>query len=362
MTRIPEITNMVVNYNAGILSVGLLVVYTLPRFLEFTVPMSVMIAILLTFMRMTRENEIVALKGAGISLYRLLPVVLVFCLAGLLLTLWVTVFGVSWGKLSLKRKSVEMARTSIDAALQERQFNMELEDVMIYVSHVDMRTKSLTDIFIEDRRTKGMVSISIAPSGELIRLDDEQVYTIRLHNGVINQVDMEKQSVSHIQFGNYDINIDLNLMNRTKGHVSKALDERSLVELLGVIRSGVTDKIQLNSALMQLHERLSIPFACLALGIFAFPLGVQSTALRRSSGFGMGIFFFLVYYFLLAIGWSAGETGKYPPVLGMWLPNLVMGGVGVFFLVRNAGEKPVLLPGFIGKAGRAVQNLLKRNV
>jgi lipopolysaccharide export system permease protein len=151
-------------------------------------------------------------------------------------------------------------------------------------------------------------------------------------------------------------------MNRTKGHVSKALDERSLVELLGVIRSGVTDKIQLNSALMQLHERLSIPFACLALGIFAFPLGVQSTALRRSSGFGMGIFFFLVYYFLLAIGWSAGETGKYPPVLGMWLPNLVMGGVGVFFLVRNAGEKPVLLPGFIGKAGRAVQNLLKRNV
>jgi lipopolysaccharide export system permease protein len=362
MTRIPEITNMVVNYNAGILSVGLLVVYTLPRFLEFTVPMSVMIAILLTFMRMTRENEIVALKGAGISLYRLLPVVLVFCLAGFLLTLWVTVFGVSWGKLSLKKKSIEMARTSIDAALQERQFNMELEDVMIYVSHVDMRTKALTDVFIEDRRTKGMVSISIAPSGELIRLDDEQVYTIRLHNGVINQVDMEKQSVSHIQFGNYDINIDLNLMNRTKGHVSKALDERSLVELLGVIRSGVTDKIQLNSALMQLHERLSIPFACLALGIFAFPLGVQSTALRRSSGFGMGIFFFLVYYFLLAIGWSAGETGKYPPVLGMWLPNLVMGGVGVFFLVRNAGEKPVLLPGFIGKAGRAVQNLLKRNV
>jgi lipopolysaccharide export system permease protein len=362
MTRIPEITNMVVNYNAGILSVGLLVVYTLPRFLEFTVPMSVMIAILLTFMRMTRENEIVALKGAGISLYRLLPVVLVFCLAGFLLTLWVTVFGVSWGKLSLKKKSIEMARTSIDAALQERQFNMELEDVMIYVSHVDMRTKALTDVFIEDRRTKGMVSISIAPSGELIRLDNEQVYTIRLHNGVINQVDMEKQSVSNIQFGNYDINIDLNRMNKTKNHVSKALDERSLVELLGMVRSGLTDKIQLNSALMQLHERLSIPFACLALGVFAFPLGVQSTALRRSSGFGMGIFFFLVYYFLLAIGWSAGETGKYPPVLGMWLPNLVMGGVGVFFLVRNAGEKPVLLPGFIGKAGRAVQNLLKRNL
>ncbi|MBU0462529.1 MAG: LPS export ABC transporter permease LptF [Proteobacteria bacterium] len=362
MTRIPEITNMVVNYNADISSIALMVVYTLPRFLEFTIPMSVMISVLLTFMRMSGENEILALKNAGVSLYKLLPPVLAFCFLGIFLTMWVTVFGVSWGKLSLKQKTIELARSSIDVALQERQFNSKLEDVMIYVSHVDMKTKALKDVFIEDRRTKGVVNISIAPLGRLIRLEDEQVYTIRLYNGAINQVDADEGSVSSIQFESYDINIDLNIMNKGEGKISKDLDEVSLVYLIGLIRSGIKDKARLINALMELHEKFSIPFACLSLGILAFPLGVQAASLRRSSGFGFGISFFLLYYFLLATGWSAGETGNYPPVIAMWLPNVIMGGIGVFFLARNAKEKPVMLPVFFNKAAQAIKNWFIRKI
>ncbi len=77
MTRIPEIMNLLVNYNADLGAVVMMIVFTLPRFLEFTIPMSVMVAILLTFIRMSVENEMTAMKGAGLSLYRLLPPVLV---------------------------------------------------------------------------------------------------------------------------------------------------------------------------------------------------------------------------------------------------------------------------------------------
>ena len=360
MTRIPEITNIVVNYNADILSIALMIVYTLPRFLEFTIPMSVMISILLTFMRMSQENEIVALKGAGVSLYKLLPPVLIFCFLGVFLTMVITVFGVSWGKLSIKKKSIEIARSSIDAALQERQFNSKLEDVMIYVSQVDMKTKELKDIFIENRRTKGIISVSIAPSGRLIRLNDEQVYTIRLYNGIINQVDIEEGSVTSIQFENYDINIDLNRMNKNTGEISKDFDERSLADLVRVIRSGIKDKARLNEALMEFHEKFAIPFACLSLGLLAFPLGIQSASFRHSSGFGFGICFFLLYYFLLTIGWSAGETGDYPAFLGMWLPDVIMGGVGIYFLVRNARERPVRFPGFPKRVFKEAKKTIKR--
>jgi len=347
MTRIPEITNMVVNYNADLSVVVMMIVYTLPRFLEFTVPMSVMISILLTFMRMSGENEIVALKGAGVSLYKLLPPVLVFCFMGVMLCMWITVFGVSWGKLSQKQTIIEIARTSIDSQLQERQFNSEMDDVMIYVSHVDMKTRELTDVFIEDRQVEGMVRIAVAPHGKLIRLEDAQLYTIRLLNGAINMVDAEDKTVSTVRFEEYDMNFDLAAMAGGKKQISKELDERSLIDLVRFIRSGIEDKAHLSAALMELHEKFSIPFACLTLGLLAFPLGVQAASLRRSSGFSLGVFFFLLYYCLLAAGWSAGETGNYPPILGMWLPNVVMGAIGIFFLVRNAKEKPVPLPKFI---------------
>jgi len=360
MTRIPEITNMVVNYNTGLSSILMMVIYTLPRFLEFTIPMSVMISVLLTFMRMSGENEIVALKGAGVSLYKLLPPVVIFCVLSTCLTMWVTVFGVSWGKLSLKKKSIEIARSSIDAALQERQFNSELKDIMIYVSHVNMKTRDLKDVFIEDRRTHGVTSISVAPVGKLIRQDDQMVYTIRLFDGMINQVNVEDNSVTNINFGYYDINIDLMSMQKGNRKINKDLDERSLADLVQLIRAGIADKANRNSALMVLHEKFSIPFACLSLGLLAFPLGIQSMSQRKSSGFGLGIFFFLLYYFLLAAGWSIGETGHYPPFLGMWLPNVVMGGAGCYLLIRNAKEKPVRLPKVVTRSVLALQRRFRR--
>ena len=361
MTRIPDITNMVVNYNASVTDILFLISYTLPRFMEFTIPMSAMISVLLTIMRMSGENEIIALKGAGMSLYKLLPPVLIFSMITLLITMWVTVYGIPKGKLALKVKTIELARSSIDAALQERQFNSQLDGIMIYVAHVDIGTRDLTDVFIEDRRTAGMVSISTAPRGRLVRQGDQDVYTIRLYDGMINQVNVQDHSVTNINFGNYDINIDLTAMQKN-GHreVRKEFDEMGLNELVQRIRNGFKSQEMDREARLVLHEKFAIPFACLALGFLAFPLGVQSTSLRKSSGFGMGIGFFLFYYLLLAIGWSGGEAGHYPPVIAMWLPNGVMGTAGIYLLIRNAKERPVRLPFWVQNFPAVVMARLRK--
>jgi lipopolysaccharide export system permease protein len=361
MTRIPEIMNLVVNYNADLIVVLLMILYTLPRFLEFTIPMSVMIAVLLIFVRMSVENEMTAVKGAGLSLYRLLPPVLIFSLLGTGLTLFITVFAVPWGKLSLTEKTLELARSSMDLALEERQFNTRLEDIMIYVSQVDPKTRDLTDVFIEDRTVKGMSRISIAPEGRLIRSQNRNMYTIRLYNGMINQVDIEKKEVSNIRFGHYDINIDLaRIQQGGDKNLQKDLDEYSIRELMHFIRAGNADEKKMSEAKMVLHEKFSVPFACLFLGLLAFPLGVQSLVTGRSSGLGLGVCFLVVYYMFLAAGWSAGETGRFPPVLGMWIPNLVMAGIGVYLLKRNADENPVKMPSLVAKAWARVNHLYSK--
>ncbi len=346
---------MVMNYNVPLSSVLILLGLKLPRFLEFTIPMSVTISVLLTFMRMSGENEILALKAAGASLYKLLPPVLVFCVLGTLLTLWATLIALPWSKASFKQKSIEFAQSSIDMALQERQFNAQVDDLMIYVAHVDIKNHGLEDIVIEDRRTKGVVSISTAPSGKIISTKNKRVYTIRLYDGAINQVELDKGSVNNIKFGNYDIIIDLAALNKNIGNATKRIDERSLGELIQFIRSGIKNKTQLNEALMLLHEKFSVPFACLALGLLSFPLGVQSNSTRKSSGLSLGLFFFLLYYLLLAAGWSVGESGDYPPFIGMWMPNVVLGSAGVYLLIRNAKDRPVRLPKFIVKYAHALK-------
>ena len=80
------------------------------------------------------------------------------------------------------------------------------------------------------------------------------------------------------------------------------------------------------------------------MGTFALlgvPLGIQSRTAKRSYGVGLGLIFIFFNYVLMAAGWVFGEAGVYPPLVGMWVPNIVIGGIGLYFLVKVANEHPV---------------------
>ncbi|MBF0242475.1 MAG: LPS export ABC transporter permease LptF [Desulfamplus sp.] len=359
MSRIPEITNMVVNYNTGISSIFMLLLYTVPRFMEFTIPMSVMISVLLTVMRMSNDNEIIALKGGGISIYKIVPPIIFFCVIGTIISLWITIWAMPCGRLAFRVKGAELAKTTINLSLKERQFNNTFDNFTIYISSIDINTGEFSDIFIEESKDPDSINITIASKGALLSSqsesgeDDDGTHTLRLYKGVINQVNMQNRSVNSMNFDTYDINFDTKLSSQDILNQSKDFDEMTLNELLQFIKNGksklngelnkmtITSKM-LNSAKMELHEKFAIPFACISLGLLAVPVGVRSSSSRRSSGFGLALTLFLLYYLLLAAAWSAGKTGNYPPAIGMWLPNVVMGGAAIYMLLKVAQEKPLL--------------------
>ncbi len=131
----------------------------------------------------------------------------------------------------------------------------------------------------------------------------------------------------------------------------------NLVELRQHIQSFSKKDVRYFTALIEFHKKFSIAFACFALGILAVPLGIQSQSAKRSFGLGLGLFFFLLYYLMLSAGWVFGETGVYPPVIGMWLPNVVMGGLGLFLLDRTAKERPVNIRYLAVLIKRVIQSL-----
>ena len=169
MAKMIKITNWVVNYDVSILSVVMIICYSMPLFLVFVLPMSLMMSILLTFLRMSGANEITALKTGGLSIYRLLPPVVFFCLSGFAATLFLTIYAMPWASLAIKELSYSVAASNIDIGLKERTFNGSFKDVMLYVNKVDIKNKELIDLFIEDKRQPDIVSTVIAPKGKLYR-------------------------------------------------------------------------------------------------------------------------------------------------------------------------------------------------
>ena len=145
MTKILDITKMIVNYKISLFSVIMILVYSVPRFLTFVIPMSVMMAVLLTFLRLSSDNEIVALKAGGISIYGLIPSVLVFSMMGLILTGFMTVYGSPWGKLLIRERTFQIAVSHSNVGLKERTFNDGFKDVMLYINKIDLKSKNLVD-------------------------------------------------------------------------------------------------------------------------------------------------------------------------------------------------------------------------
>ena len=341
MTSLLELTHMIINYRIGLLTVFKMLLFSMPFFLEFIIPMAVMMAVLMTFLRMSSDNEVIALKAGGVSIYRLLPPALLFCLAGFILTGAVSFAAMPWGKAAFKKTLVDVATRHFDIALKERVFNENFKGMMLYVNRVDLKNRKLVDVFIEDRNQKNNVSTIVAPEGRVFRSADGMSGRLRLFNGTIHYTDLKDAAVHYVKFDTYDFNLDLRQAATAVASSGPDKEEMSLVELRRFIQASEKKDARYYAALIELHERFSIPFACFALGLLAVPLGLQPMAGRRAFGLVLGLLFFTLYYLMLIVGWSFGETGVYPPAVGMWLPNLVLGGIGLLLLVKTAREQPV---------------------
>ncbi|MGD9008945.1 MAG: LPS export ABC transporter permease LptF [Desulfobacteraceae bacterium] len=343
ISKILEITNMVVNYNAGLSAVALLLLYSMPFFLAFVTPMSVMMAVLLTFLRMSADNEIIALKSSGVNPNRFLIPVALFCLLGWVMTMAITGFIMPWGNRAYIGLSTELAQSHIDAIIKERTFIDSFDGIMLYVNNIDMKNRSMKDVFIEDRRNKGISNVIVAPQGQITAEASSQTIRLRLYNGAINQVDIARQSAQAIAFGTYEMKLDLKkLIAKEKSGNRKSLDEMSISEIrkyLGKARK--LKKMYYNNALMKLHQKFSLPVACFALGLLAIPLGMQSKTDKRAMGIVMGIPFFLLYYILLSVGWALGESGTLHPVVGMWAPNIILVAIGIYLYRRSMQDRPL---------------------
>lgn len=340
MTELVDITDMVVNYRVGVSTVLAMLAYSIPSFMQYIVPMATMIGVLLAFLKMSSDNEIIALKASGMSIYTMLPPVIVFCLLGCLITMFMSVYGDPWGRISTKAITRKLNTTSATALLKEHKFNTRFDDQVLYVTKIDPRQNTLEGVFIEYRNTLGHPIAITAPRGRIIGDTEGQVFHLRLEQGQINRVDIETGTVGVTSFDSLQQRLDL---KQTMASSGKEKDEKEMWvrELREYIRNREKKDDRYYLALIALHGKFSLPFACFALGILAVPLGVQSKSARRSFGFGLGFFFFLVYYLILSTGEVYGRTGHYPPLIGMWAPNIVMGGIGCFLLIHCARERNI---------------------
>ena len=144
-----------------------------------------------------------------------------------------------------------------------------------------------------------------------------------------------------IGFKTYQLSLDIKEAFAPEKKQRRHLSELSLKEIVDYSKSHKTRDKTYYKILLELHQKFSLPVACIAMGLIAMPLGIQSRTARRSFGLVLGLVLVLFYYLMLSAGTVFGKTGQIPPAVGMWLPNVIMGATGIYLLIRTARERPI---------------------
>jgi lipopolysaccharide export LptBFGC system permease protein LptF len=118
--------------------------------------------------------------------------------------------------------------------------------------------------------------------------------------------------------------------------------ELTLAALARRIATNRAAGTSVTAELVEYHRKFAIPFACVVFGLLALPLGVQPGRGVKSRGFTVSVGVIFLYYILLSVGQALAEQGRVPPAAGLWLPNVVLGFVGLVLFWRAGRELPLL--------------------
>jgi lipopolysaccharide export system permease protein len=350
--RILQLTDLFVNKGFPLIHILAFLYYLLPSFLVLTIPMATLLAVLLTFNRLASDNEITALKASGVRLYQLTPPVIGLSAFALILTVLLSLYVLPRANYSSRTLLYEMASTRAHAGVKERVFNDEFEGLVFYVERVVPKTLHWENVFISDSRSTAETYSIIAREGDVLSDPASLTVTLRLRNGAIHKLGKEAEAYQKIDFNNYDLRLDLKTGMKLKQSDQKHPADMSLRELGTAIQALRSKKADARPQMVKVHEKFSIPFACLVFGIIAVPLGVQARTSRsgKSMGLAWSIGVLLVYYLLTNAGTSLAERGIILLEVGMWAANATFLALGVYLLVKAARESPVVVLVWLEKA------------
>ncbi len=334
MGRMVKLMEMVVGGGVPAMEVLRLIGYLLPSFLVLTIPMALLLSVLLTFGRLSADNEITVLRSSGLSLASLLPPVLLCALAAALITLFISLVAVPWGNTSFKRFSLEVVRKYAAAAIKERIFRDDLPGIVMYVDRYDEATHRMQRVMIEDERDPARPLTIFARDGVISSEDADGSLRILLRNGSVHSQD-NKGGYRLVSFAEY-------LLVARPGKsppLVRSEQDMTLPELLQAARDQQGGGQSRNKALTELHSRFAFPVAAVVFAILAVPLGVSNRRSGKGAGFTASILILLVYYVLLSFLRTLAEKGGLPPAVALWLPNLLFLLVGLLLFRLAVQER-----------------------
>ncbi len=342
LVKLIPFLNVVLELEIGFADFVRLFLYLFPNMFLYSIPMAAMMGVIISFTRLSADTEILAFKANGISLYQMIPPVVLVATFIALLTGYFSVNLIPKSSIAMKQLMFQVAKEKIDKGIKEHQFTEALGDLVVYVETIDKETGQWENVWVSDMRGQVNPIITMARFGTMNAKIDTMQVTITLKDGSLHRPDGNRSQI--IAFEQYTINIPLQPPTILDGEDVTRISSASMT--MGQLQASATMEGRESplgrKKLIHYHKRLALPVGCFILSLLGMPLGLQAGPGRKAAGVPLGLAFFVLYYILFTVGKSFAEEPGFSLVFWMWLPNATLLAITVFFIRQAANERSII--------------------
>ena len=316
----------------------------IPEFMAYSFPISILLATMMVYGRLSKDSELIALLSCGVSILRIVTPAIVLSLVITFVTLLFNELIVPAAnhrasmivsnntkiehKITLERDIIYPEYQGIDKKNNNK--NSTIIKSLFYAESFNQDAMNKLTVLVWDKKQIKQIIISQTAKWN----DLKNIW--EFFNGEVYNLTQDADYGKTVKFDRQEFKLpktplELVLKSREPDEMNIA----QIKEYSKIIRmSGDEKKTLLLEVRMQ--QKMAFPFICVVFGLVGSTLGISPRQGGKAKSFGMSVAIVFGYYLLAFIVGSFGIVGILPPWMAGWLPIFCGMGVGGRLLLVSA--------------------------
>ncbi|HML78051.1 LPS export ABC transporter permease LptG [Geobacter sulfurreducens] len=295
----------------------------LPEIITQVIPLAVLMSTLLTLGMLSRNSEIVAMRGCGIGLGRISAPLIVIAAAVSLLTIFSNEFVLPSSYRQMRYvDQVLIRKQGTNTFFRQNNIWHKDESAIMMARVFDPGRQALRGITLW-RFSDGMRPVSRIDAAEGTWDGARWTFKTVTVRGLAGP-SVETRTLASLP-------AELNLKIEDLKVVDKYADNMGFFKLRDYVRKLKAGGYDTTRYEAQMHSKISLPFASLIMAFLGIPFALRG---GRSSGVALGITASIgigfAYFITNSILISFGQTGILPPLISAWAANVLFALSGIW--------------------------------
>ena len=313
-----------------------------PQYVYYVIPMSALVATLVTLGLMTKNSELVVMRACGISLYRTALPLLIFALGAS-----AVLFGLQERVIAFSNREADRLNRTIRGlppqsfGALDRRWLVGRNGDMYHYDFFDSKKNEFSQFTVHHMSPTHWDLASMLHADRVVLAsgagpDGEQVTTWNARSGwsrsftATTRNRVTRTAVAYVPFAEQSVSLEPPSYFKSDEPDAALMTYGELKAYAAKLRASGFNVIPYA---VSLQRKVAFPFVTVVMTLLAVPFAVSTGRRGALYGVGIGIVLAIVYWLMVSVFAAVGSGGILSPVLAAWAPNILFSAAAAYMIL-----------------------------